>query len=264
MLDPPIQLHCGFHCAACCQVITGSEPAAFAFDQVSLSLEGKPILHGITVRSNARRIGLVGRNGSGKSTFARLFSGLIAPTQGSVTVAGVDVAKDRRAALSTVGILFQNPDHQIIFPTVEEELAFGLIQQGASKTDAADKVAQLLARFGKSHWAGEAVHSLSQGQKKLVCLMAVLAMEPKAVVLDEPLAGLDIPTQMQLARYLDDVGAMLVHIAHDPDHIRSYDQVLWLEEGRLMDQGSPANVLPAFTARMQELGGGDALSDLTG
>ena len=236
----------------------------FAFDKVSLSLDGKSVLHEVSVRSSARRIGMVGRNGSGKSTFARLFAGLIAPTTGSVEVRGVDVAKDRRAALSTVGILFQNPDHQIIFPTVEEELAFGLLQQGVSKADAAEQVAQLLAQFGKSHWAPEAAHSLSQGQKKLVCLMAVLAMKPKAIVLDEPLSGLDIPTQLQLSRYLDDADAMLVHIAHDPDHIRDYDEVLWLEEGRLVADGAPAKVLPAFTARMHELGGGDALSDLAG
>lgn len=244
------------------QSAESTKPASFEFSNVSLSLEGKPIITDLSVRADDHRIGVVGRNGSGKSTFARLFCGLVKPTSGTVRVDGVDVYADRAGALSTVGILFQNSDHQIIFPTVEEELAFGLLQKGLSKSEAANKVEGTLQRFDKTHWAKEAVHRLSQGQKRLVCLMAVLAMEPKAIVLDEPYSGLDIPTQMQLARALEAVPTMLVHIAHDPSHLADCSRILWIDEGRLAMDGPPLKVLPAFEARMRQLGGDDDLSDL--
>lgn len=229
---------------------------------VGLEIEGKIILQGVSLDAGERRIGIVGRNGSGKSTLARLLAGLMPPTSGTISIDGVDVGKDRKAALSSVGILFQNSDHQIIFPTVEEELAFGMLQQGRSKAQAGELVESILSRFDKAHWAKQAVHTLSQGQKRLVCLMAVLAMGPKVILLDEPFAGLDIPTQMQLARYLDDVDAMLVHISHEPAHLSACERIIWLEAGAVEMDGPRSQVLPAFQARMEQLGGLDDISEL--
>lgn len=235
-----------------------------ALDHVSLALEGRAILHGITLHGDQRRIGIVGRNGSGKSTLARVIAGLQAPDSGDVRLFGVDVARDRKAAIRTVGILFQNPDHQIIFPTVDEEIAFGLTQLGQSKVEAAEGVRAILQQFGKVHWAGAAVHPLSQGQKQLLCLMAILAMRPKLIVLDEPLSGLDIPTRMQLMRYLDGVDAHLLHISHDPLTLAGYDRVIWVADGLIVDDGPAADVLSKFTADMERLGGMDDISDLAG
>ncbi|WP_438988060.1 ATP-binding cassette domain-containing protein, partial [Marivivens donghaensis] len=96
----------------------------------------KTVLDAITLELTEARVGIVGQNGSGKSTLARAISGLIRPEQGRVLINGIDVLNDRKSALSAVGILFQNPDHQIIFPTVEEEISFGLRQLGHSKADA--------------------------------------------------------------------------------------------------------------------------------
>jgi biotin transport system ATP-binding protein len=230
---------------------------------VQFSSDGTDILHDISFQTDTRRVGIVGRNGSGKTTLARMLAGLIAPTSGTVEIGGVDVANDRKQAIRTVGILFQNPDHQIIFPTVAEEIGFGLLQLGQSKQDAADTVAMILADFNKSHWSDAAVHTLSQGQRHLVCLMAVLAMSPKVIILDEPFAGLDIPTTRQLTRYLDRVDASLIHVSHDPATLLTYDRVLWLDGGRIEMDGPAADVLPVFTARMEDIGGGDDLSDLT-
>ncbi len=231
---------------------------------VSLALEGRAILHGITIGASQRRIGIVGRNGSGKSTLARVIAGLQAPDNGEVRLFGVDVARDRRTAIRTVGILFQNPDHQIIFPTVDEEIAFGLTQLGQSKAEAAAGVRDILRDFGKEHWQGAAVHPLSQGQKQLLCLMAILAMRPRLIVLDEPLSGLDIPTRMQLMRYLDGIDTHLVHISHDPATLAGYDRVIWIAEGRIARDGPARNVLDAYTADMERLGGMDDISDLAG
>lgn len=237
---------------------------AVELHEVGVNLSGRAVLHGISARLSAPRVGIVGRNGSGKTTLARLIAGLITPDAGHARVGGVDMARDRRAALTTVGIIFQNPDHQIIFPTVVEEIAFGLIQQGQPKARAEAAAGAMLDRFGKAHWAPAATHSLSQGQKQLLCLMAVLAMRPRLIVMDEPFSGLDIPTRLQLMRYLDGIEAQVVLITHDAGHLREFDQILWLEQGRLIAQGPPVEILPRFEAQMQDWGQGDDLADLTG
>ena len=233
-------------------------------DAVDLSIDGREILRGFSVWTDARRVAVLGRNGSGKTTLARVMAGLQKPSGGTVAIAGVEVMRNRRGALGVVGILFQNPDHQIIFPTVGEELAFGLTQMGLGKAEVRERVAQTLGRFGKAAWLEMAVHQLSQGQRQLVCLMAILAMEPKVIILDEPFAGLDIPTAMHLGRVLDAAEAALVHITHDPRMIVGYDHALWIERGRVEMQGSAAEVAPAFEAAMRKLGARDDLTDLSG
>lgn len=115
---------------------------------VTCAFGGRTVLRDLSLSLSERRIGIVGRNGSGKTTLSRVIAGLIAPDAGNVLVGGVDVVADRKAAVRTVGILFQNPDHQIIFPTVEEELAFGLRQLGRNKPDARRGAHDVLVRFG--------------------------------------------------------------------------------------------------------------------
>lgn len=215
-------------------------------------------LRDISLSLADRRIGIVGRNGSGKTTLSRLIAGLVAPDEGTIRVAGVDVCKDRKAAIRTVGILFQNPDHQIIFPTVEEELAFGLRQLGQSKPAARDGARAMLARFGRDDWHDRSVDSLSQGQRHLVCLMAVLAMTPKVIVLDEPFSGLDIPTTRALRRFLDGLEATLIHVTHDPAALTGYDRVIWLDRGELAGDGPPDTVIAAYLNAMQEADDADA------
>lgn len=229
-----------------------------------VSLGGRMVLHAVAARLDEPRIGIVGRNGSGKSTLARLIAGLVAPDRGTVRVDGLDMARDRRAALGRVGIIFQNPDHQIIFPTVGEEIAFGLLQQGHGKQAAGDAVQAMLRRFGKEHWAGAATHALSQGQKQLVCLMTVLAMRPRTIVMDEPFSGLDIPTRMQLERHLAGVGAQVILITHDPGQVGGFDRVLWLDGGRLVADGPPGEVLARFRRQMRDWGDADDLAHLAG
>ncbi|OZA18569.1 MAG: cobalt ABC transporter, partial [Rhodobacterales bacterium 17-64-5] len=158
-----------------------------------VSLGGRVILHPLTLDLTERRIGILGRNGSGKTTLLRLIAGLIAPDQGQVLVEGVDPCSDRPAALAALGILFQNPDHQILFPTVEEELSFGLVQQGLPQAQALARAHATLQDEGRAHWARAPVSTLSQGQRHYLCLLAVLLMTPRTILLDEPFAGLDLP-----------------------------------------------------------------------
>lgn len=230
----------------------------------SVKLGGRLVLEGISLQLSEARIGVLGRNGSGKTTLLRLIAGLIAPDQGVVRVDGVDPFTDRKAALGALGILFQNPDHQILFPTVEEELAFGLLQQGLSQGEAALRVGALLAAEGRGHWAKASVSTLSQGQRHYLCLLAVLLMEPRMILLDEPLAGLDLPTQARLARRFAALPQRVITITHDPAVLEGADRVIWLEAGRVVADGPPALVIPAFTTEMARIGARDADADLSG
>lgn len=233
-------------------------------EDLGYSIGGRTILTGLTLQSGAMRIGVVGRNGSGKSTLARLLAGLVAPSTGTVRIEGADLFTDRRTALRSTGILFQNPEHQIIFPHVCEEITFGLRQQGLSKPEAADRVRNVLAQFDRSHWHDAPIDALSQGQKHLVCMMAVLAMRPRLLILDEPFAGLDIPTKKQLTRHLLRANIRLCHISHDPADLQDYEDLFWIDRGQLVTHGPAHLVLPRFVAEMNRLGELDDLADLTG
>lgn len=230
----------------------------------SVSLGGRLVLDGVTLHLSEARIGVLGRNGSGKTTLLRLIAGLIAPDRGTVRVDGMNPFADRKAMLAALGILFQNPDHQILFPTVEEELAFGLVQQGLHRDQAAARVAGLLATEGRAHWAKAPVSTLSQGQRHYLCLLAVLLMQPRTILLDEPLAGLDLPTQARLARRFAALPQRLVTITHDPAVLVDADRVIWLEAGRVVADGLPGDVIPAFNAEMDRIGAQDADADLAG
>jgi biotin transport system ATP-binding protein len=242
-----------------------SDPSSgITLSSASVRLGGRPVLDGLSLRLTERRIGILGRNGSGKTTILRLIAGLIAPDRGTVRVDGFDPYDDRRAAVAGLGILFQNPDHQILFPTVEEELAFGLTQQGLPQAKAMKQAHDALAAEGRAHWAKVPVTSLSQGQRHYLCLLSILLMAPRTILLDEPLAGLDLPTQARLARRFAALPQRLVTISHDPAMVRDCDRVLWLEAGRIAADGPPTRVLPAFMAEMTRIGTQDADADLAG
>lgn len=236
--------------------------SSIRLQDVCLELEGKQILNQLSFNVQAKRLGVIGRNGSGKSTLSRALSGLIEIHSGQLEVAGINPYKDRKAALKEIGLLFQNPDHQIIFPTVLEEVVFGLRQLGQKKDIAEQNALNTLEAFGKSHWKHVHTSALSQGQKHLVCLMAVVAMQPKLIILDEPFAGLDIPTKRQLQRYLDKFPGSLIHISHDPGDLNDYEQLLWIEGGQVAALGTPDEVLPVYLTEMHKVGDSDDISNL--
>ena len=228
----------------------------------AVDLGGKRVLPGLSLQLSERRIGILGRNGSGKSTLLRLLAGLIAPSDGTVRVAGLDPSRDRKAMLSEIGILFQNPDHQILFPTVIEELSFGLMQMGQTRAQAEAQARAALAAEGRAHWEAAPTHRLSQGQRQMLCLMAVLLMAPRTLLLDEPFAGLDLPSQARLARRFDALPQRLVTISHDPAAVAECDRVIWLDAGTIRADGPAAPVIAAFTAEMARIGAADADTDL--
>ncbi|MDC0983315.1 ABC transporter ATP-binding protein [Amylibacter sp.] len=219
---------------------------------VSFEFETHRVLDQINLNISEHRIGIIGVNGSGKSTLARLISGLIAPTSGSIRLNKIDVFKDRKAALKTVGIIFQNPDHQIIFPTCVEEISFGLIQQGMTRIEAEKKSKQLLLKFDKSNWSDELAHNLSQGQRHFLCLISVLAMEPDVIILDEPYAGLDLPTSIKLKNTIKKLNQQIVMITHDIEILEDFERILWIDNGKIVRDGSFENVMPDFEKEMRK------------
>ena len=223
------------------------------FENVSLSLNARKLLNGVSLDIQEQRVGVIGRNGSGKTSFARLLSGLLAPSSGRVRVNGNDLFKHRAAALKTVGILFQNPDHQIIFPTVLEELSFGLTQQGQRKAEAMQNATKILQQFDRLDWAERTIATLSQGQRHLVCLLSVLAMAPPLLVLDEPFAGLDLPTKTYLQNLLYGLDQSVLHITHDLQALGEYERVIWLEKGQVAGDGLPKDIIPAFENAMAQV-----------
>ncbi len=239
-------------------------PLPLTLTNAAYAVTGKSILHDLTLTLTEPRIGIIGRNGSGKTTLLRLLAGLIAPTSGTVRLGTIDPARDRKAMLTQIGILFQNPDHQILFPTVEEELAFGLVQQGYPAPQAAAKVLALLTAERRSHWARAPTHTLSQGQRHYLCLMAVILMNPAILLLDEPFAGLDLPTQTRQQRRLAGLPQQVITISHDPQAVATCDRVLWLDQGRIRADGPASTVLDQFSATMARIGAEDADTDLPG
>ena len=222
-------------------------------DGVSLAREGRAVFAGLDLCLRERRIGIVWRNGAGKSSLLRLMAGLVPPDAGQLRVNGVAVAQDRKAALATLGILFQNPDHQIIFPGVLDEISFGLEQQGQPRAQAQREARAMLARFGHADWEGRLCHTLSQGQRQLVCLMAVLAMRPAWVFFDEPFNSLDLPTALRIEARIAELAQQVVLVTHDPSRLGGFDRIIWLEAGQVAGDGPPAEVLPRYRAAMEDL-----------
>ncbi|MDR0285317.1 MAG: energy-coupling factor ABC transporter ATP-binding protein, partial [Propionibacteriaceae bacterium] len=163
-----------------------------AVDAVSHQYGDRPVLTGVTLGLAEPRIGIVGGNGSGKSTLARLLAGLVRPTTGHVTVDGFDTVRDLAQVRSRVGFVFQDPDLQIIMPTVAEDLAFSLRPRRLPAAAVAAHVEDWLRRYGLEDHRDHPAHLLSGGQKQLLAIAAILITEPTTVVFDEPTTLLDL------------------------------------------------------------------------
>lgn len=234
-------------------MLTAASSPLIHLDNVTLRRGGREVLSGISLELVERRIGLIGNNGSGKSSLVRLFNGLLAADEGSVTVHGLDARENAAELPRKVGFIFQNPDHQIIFPTVIEEVAFSLEQTGLSRREASTEAKAALARHGREAWADRPVHALSEGEKQLLCIIAVLVMQPAVLVLDEPFSSLDLPTRRRLERLIATLPQQVIMIAHEFDALLAYDRVIWLHEGRIQMDG-PANEVVAAYRRAAEEG----------
>lgn len=216
------------------------------FDCVTLRRGSKLVFDGLTVSISQSRVGLLGDNGAGKSSLLRLINGLLLPDEGEVRVNGLVTSKARRELPAKVGFVFQNPEHQIVFPTALEEVAFGFREQGAPRAEANEKAREVFTRFGCVDWAEAVVHEMSEGQKQRLCIMSIVAMNPDILVMDEPFASLDLPTRIDLTELIATLPQQLIVASHDLELLAGMDRVIWLSGGKVVGDGPPASVINAY------------------
>ena len=193
-------------------------------------------------------IGLIGPNGCGKTTLLKHLNGLLLPTEGKVCVDGLDT-KDSKAIQEIrqkVGMIFQNPDNQIVGMSVEEDIAFGPGNLNLSPDEIRYRVQSALAMVGLETYTKRLPHTLSGGEKQLVAIAGVLAMNPSYIALDEPTSFLDPSGRknvLDVIQTLNAQGIAMIHVTHNMDEIIHADQVLVLEGGAIRSHGSPRTVL---------------------
>jgi biotin transport system ATP-binding protein len=210
----------------------------------------RTVLSEVTVSLPEQRIGVIGSNGSGKSTFARLLNGLVVPTAGTVRVDGLDTRTRGREVRRRVGFCFTDPDAQIVMPTVAEDIAFGLRRRGHSKAEVAAKVDAALAAYGLAGHADHPAHLLSGGQKQLLALASVLVTEPDLLVMDEPTTLLDLRNANRVAEVVATLPQQVLLVTHHLELLEGFDRVLVFDGGRLVADDAPTVAVKLYRELM--------------
>ncbi|MBX4959381.1 energy-coupling factor ABC transporter ATP-binding protein [Rhizobium lentis] len=215
------------------------------FEGAGVNFGARVALEPLTLGISGKRVGVIGLNGSGKTTFARLINGLTKPTTGRVIVNGRDTA-DEKTAAADVGFIFQSPQNQIILPIVKDDIAFGLKRRGFSKTEIEARVAGVLARFGAEALADRRAHELSGGELQLAALCSVLATGPGILILDEPTNQLDLKNRALVERIIAGLPESAIVITHDLELIAGFERVLVFHEGRLAADAPAAEAVARY------------------
>ncbi|MBR5565528.1 MAG: energy-coupling factor transporter ATPase [Roseburia sp.] len=193
-------------------------------------------------------IAILGHNGSGKSTFAKHINALLSPTEGSLWVDGKDVADEENilAVRQTAGMVFQNPDNQIIASVVEEDVGFGPENIGVPTETIWTRVADSLRSVGMLKYRNHSPNKLSGGQKQRVAIAGVMAMEPKCIVLDEPTAMLDPNGRKEVLRAVRELnqkkGITIILITHYMEEVVDADYVYVMDKGEVVMKGTPREI----------------------
>jgi biotin transport system ATP-binding protein len=216
------------------------------FNQAGARFENRIALHPLSLTLNEHRIGIIGLNGSGKTTFARMINGLTKPTSGTVTVNGLDTVKDEAAVLRQVGFIFQNPQNQIILPVIRDDIAFGLKNRGLSKAALDAAVEAVLQRLGIEHLANRRAHEISGGELQLVALAALTITGPQILIMDEPTNQLDLKNRALVEKTMAKLEQDLIVITHDLALLETFDRVLVFNQGSLHADTSPANAISLY------------------
>ncbi|MFL4474734.1 energy-coupling factor ABC transporter ATP-binding protein [Paeniglutamicibacter sp. MACA_103] len=222
---------------------------AIHLKDVGVRLGDTDVLQEISLDLNARTVAVIGENGSGKSTFARLLGGLVPRTSGELGILGID--PNRRAAelRRRIAVVFSNPDAQIIMPTVAEDVAFSLRADRLKAAELEARVAAAMERFGLAELAERASHDLSGGQKQLLALCGAFVRNPELVIADEPTAYLDARNARRVADHLfEDAGHRLVLVTHDLALAARCEQAVLFAGGRLVGVGEPGAVIERYEA----------------
>jgi len=215
---------------------------------VSVSTPGGDLalLRPTTLTLDEDRIALIGSNGSGKSTFARLLNGLVEPSSGSVTVNGLDTMRDGAAVRRRVGFVFTDPGAQLVMPTCVEDIALSLRRTIKDKKQRLTKAREILAEIDLADKADTSVHTLSGGQKQLLALAGVLATDPDVLVADEPTTLLDLRNTRVIADRLFALRQQLVLVTHDLDLALRCERALVIDDARVAFDGPPSDAVAFY------------------
>lgn len=213
-----------------------SDDARDAVNEVTLSIE------------QGSFFAILGHNGSGKSTLAKLFNALFIPTAGNVVVAGMNTRDDKRLydIREKCGMVFQNPDNQLVATIVEEDVAFGLENTGVAPGEIRRRVDEALAMVGMGEYKTASSHMLSGGQKQRIAIAGVLAMRPRVIVFDEATAMLDPAGRREVMRIVKKLnredGITIVWITHFMNEAAQADRIAVMDDGRIEMEGEPREV----------------------
>ena len=212
------------------------QPGVVVFEDMNLTIE------------EGTFVAVLGTNGCGKSTLAKHFNSILLPTGGKVYVCGIDTANEERImqVRRNVGMVFQNPDNQIVANVVEEDVAFGPENLGVSSPEIRHRVNKALKQVGMYDYREHAPHLLSGGQKQRIAIAGVIAMEPNCIVLDEPTAMLDPRGRREvietIGRLNKEKGITVVLITHHMDEAAKADRVVVMHKGKVAADGTPEEV----------------------
>lgn len=207
-------------------------------DDISLSIE------------QGEWVAIIGHNGSGKSTLAKTINGLLLPTNGTITVAGNKLNEENVWAIrKKVGMVFQNPDNQFVGSTVEDDVAFGLENQGIPREEMVARVQNVLAKVRMSDFAQREPARLSGGQKQRVAIAGVVALRPDIIILDEATSMLDPRGRAEVIETIrkikEESNLTVISITHDIDEAALANRIFVMRQGRLIREGSPEKIFSA-------------------
>lgn len=229
------------------QIIIETQHLTFGYPKEDDTLA--EVLHGIDLSiEQGQFVAVLGHNGSGKSTLAKHFNAILLPSGGRVIVAGFDTMEEDKLydIRQNVGMVFQNPDNQIVATIVEEDVAFALENLGVDPKEIRRRVDEALKAVGMYEYRGHAPHQLSGGQKQRVAIAGIIAMRPQCIVLDEPTAMLDPRGRKEVLRTIkqlkEEYGITIVLITHYMEEAVQADRVVVVDNGNLLLDGTPREV----------------------
>ena len=222
------------------------------FSSVTVAFDDTVVLEDINLTLTEQRIGIIGQNGGGKSTLTRLINGLGEPSEGTVTVDQMDVAKQGKKVREKVGFVFSDAENQIVMPNVRDDVAFSLRRFKLPKHERLARVDATLERFGLAEFAERSPHTLSGGQKQLLALAAVMVIDPILIIADEPTTLLDLRNRDRIKREFARLEQQLIVVTHDLDFLRDFDRVICIDDHHIAADGRPAEVIDFYQDLMAQ------------
>ena len=220
-----------------------AENVSFSYDKVNKVISGVSLLV-----ERGEYVAVIGRNGSGKSTLAKLFNGLLKPDEGEILVDGLNVLEKKNLfeIRKRVGVVFQNPDNQLVASIVEDDVAFGPENLGIKREEIGERIDFALKSVGMEKFRKSSPTRLSGGQKQRIAIAGVLALKPQVIILDESTAMLDPKGRKEVLEVVDKLnkeqGVTVLTITHYMDEVVHADKVIVLEDGKIALSGTPEQI----------------------